>query len=39
MVDKDNNKGEQSLRYNLFLWNKIVSFGILYHISEHVTLV
>ena len=39
MVDKERSKVEQRLQYKLEQFNLKVSFYILNHISEHVTLV
>ena len=39
MANKRKIKGEQNLRYNLTIWNKIDAFDILNEISENVTLV
>ena len=39
MLDKARNFGEKDLRYKLEKWKKAGTFGILNHISEHVTIV
>ena len=39
MVDKARNKGDQCIRCKLEQWKKVVNFGILYNISDSVTLV